>query len=78
VIESVAGLTLPSPNLLSDYADAMSLAFFEVHLLNDETYRPFFSASYAAYLRTKESCKMDLISATSSSSLKRTVSASSF
>jgi predicted dienelactone hydrolase len=78
VIESVPGLTLPGPDLLKDYADAMSLAFFEVHLLNDETYRPFLSAAYAAYLGSQEPFQMDLISATSSSSLKQKVSASGF
>jgi predicted dienelactone hydrolase len=75
VIQSVPGLTLPSPDLLADYSDAMTLVFFEVHLLEDASDRPYLSAAYAAYLSGNQQFKLHLISATSSASLQQTVAA---
>lgn len=40
----------PDPMLGSEYVKALSLAMMEVYIANDETYRPYLTASYAAFL----------------------------
>jgi len=40
----------PDPILGSEYVKALSLAMMEVYIAQDETYRPYLSASYAAFL----------------------------
>lgn len=62
VIDSVPDLILPSPELLHSYRNAMGLAFFEVHLSQNPEFRPFLSASYAAYLSQNETFRLFLIS----------------
>ncbi|ACK72206.1 protein of unknown function DUF1400 [Gloeothece citriformis PCC 7424] len=68
-IHSVAHLTLPSQTLIGSYVDAISVAFFEVHLHNNESYRSYLRSSYAEYLSQGESFKLDFISRASSDSL---------
>ncbi|ACK71641.1 protein of unknown function DUF1400 [Gloeothece citriformis PCC 7424] len=62
VIDSVPQLTLPSPELLQSYRNAMGVAFFKVHLSQNPQYRPYLSASYAAYLSQNEPFRLFLIS----------------
>ncbi|MFM7450846.1 MAG: alpha/beta hydrolase [Leptolyngbyaceae cyanobacterium] len=71
VIDSVPGLTLPSPDLLDSYVNAMFTAFFQVYLRGDASYRPFLQASYAAYLSRDQEFKLALITAQSSEALRR-------
>ncbi|ACK72599.1 protein of unknown function DUF1400 [Gloeothece citriformis PCC 7424] len=73
VINSVPNLTLPSPELLHRYRNAMAIAFFGIYLLNDPQYRPYLSASYAAYLSQPEQFKLHLISANSQPNLEEAI-----
>ncbi|MFM7439251.1 MAG: alpha/beta hydrolase family protein, partial [Snowella sp.] len=48
-IESIAELTLPSPELLEDYSNAITLAFFEVYIANNPKYQIYLQSSYFKY-----------------------------
>lgn len=72
-IDSIAGLTLPSPQLILDYSNAIQLAFFEVHQLNNEDYRPYLQSAYAKYLSQDQKFKMMMITAASDAAIKQTV-----
>jgi len=61
LIETVGNLTLPSPYLLDEYTNSMMLAFFQVHLRNEEDYRVFLQSSYAQYLSQGQDFKTFLI-----------------
>ncbi|MBD2393163.1 alpha/beta hydrolase [Cyanobacterium aponinum UTEX 3222] len=61
LIETVGNLTLPSPYLLDEYTNSMTLAFFQVHLRNEEDYRVFLQSSYAQYLSQGQDFKTFLI-----------------
>ncbi|MFB2939431.1 alpha/beta hydrolase [Aerosakkonemataceae cyanobacterium BLCC-F154] len=69
LVESVTKLTLPPPKLLDSYSNALTLAFFEVYLQNDETYRPYLQAAYTEYLSRDRQFKVFLISAKSDKGL---------
>ncbi len=71
LIDSLPNLTLPDPVLIDNYANAMSLAFFEVYLLDNAKYRPYLQASYAAYLSRQEAFKLYLIDASSAPRLRQ-------
>jgi predicted dienelactone hydrolase len=71
LFESVGGLTLPPTDLIDLYGDAASLAFFEVHIANNKSFRPFLQASYLAYLSENQSFKSYLISHYSANNLAR-------
>jgi predicted dienelactone hydrolase len=68
-IESVGDLTLPSPDLLSGYADGMTLAFFEIYTASNADYRLYLQASYAKYLSQGQTFSLDFISAASADKL---------
>lgn len=72
-IDSATKLTLPAPDLIHDYASALRLAFFEVHLLDNPDYRPYLQSSYAAYLSRDQHFKLLLISAASDAALKQAI-----
>ncbi|MBD2777587.1 alpha/beta hydrolase [Iningainema tapete] len=40
----------PDPAIARPYVNALSLAFFQTHLLNRQEYRPYLSASYAQFI----------------------------
>ena len=65
LVESVTYLTLPPPRLLNAYSNALTLSFFEVSLLNNESYRPYLQAEYTEYLSRDQQFKVFLISAAS-------------
>jgi predicted dienelactone hydrolase len=69
-IESVGHLTLPSQNLISNYVNTISVAFFEVYIRKNEGYRPYLQSSYALYLSQDEQFKLDFISAASDGKLE--------
>ncbi len=69
MIDSVARLTLPSQDLISSYVAGISVAFFEVYISKNESYRPYLQSSYATYLSQNEQFKLDFISAASSDKL---------
>jgi predicted dienelactone hydrolase len=72
-INSLPGLTLPSPDLIDNYANATFVAFFQVYLRGDASYKPFLQSSYAAYLSRDQQFKLFLICAKSSDALRRKV-----
>lgn len=72
-INSATKLTLPAPDLIHDYASALRLAFFEVHLLDNPDYRPYLQSSYAAYLSRDQQFKLLLVSAASDPALKQAI-----
>jgi predicted dienelactone hydrolase len=69
LIESATYLTLPPPALLNSYSNALTLAFFEVSLLDNPTYRPYLQATYTEYLSREQQFKVFLISAKSDEGL---------
>ncbi len=44
----------PLPEVRRDYLKAMSLAFFEVHLRDNEKYKPYLSSAYAKHISNEE------------------------
>jgi len=72
-IESVGHLTLPSQNLISKYASAVLVPFFEVYISKNESYRPYLQSAYAEYLSQNNQFKLDFISATSSNKLANSI-----
>jgi predicted dienelactone hydrolase len=72
-IESVANLTLPSPYLVDEYANALSLAFFEVYTAKNTKYRPFLESAYSLYLSEGQPFKCYSITRASSKSLARSI-----
>lgn len=61
-IESLTHLTLPSQDLIVDYASSIQIAFFEVYLNQNEKFRPYLQSAYAEYLSQGEEFKLDFIS----------------
>ncbi|ERN40464.1 putative dienelactone hydrolase [Rubidibacter lacunae KORDI 51-2] len=49
-IEAAPFVTLPSPDLLDNYTHSMSLAFLEVHLLDNQGFLSYLSSAYATYI----------------------------
>jgi predicted dienelactone hydrolase len=68
-LDSVGALTLPSQNLIGNYAGALLVSFFEVYTAGNDRFRPFLSSEYAEYLSQSEQFKLDLITAASSDEL---------
>lgn len=68
-LDSVGDLTLPSQKLIGDYAGALLVAFFEVHIVGNEQFRPFLRSDYAEYVDKGEEFKLDFISAASADKL---------
>ncbi|MGK7892613.1 MAG: alpha/beta hydrolase [Xenococcus sp. (in: cyanobacteria)] len=69
VIESVEEISVPETQLLDDYSNATTLAFFEVYVANNEEYFPFMQSSYLQYLSEGQEFKTYLISEASSDKL---------
>lgn len=49
-LDSLSDLTLPSPDLLNDYGNALSLAFFETFVAGKTDYDIFLSPAYTEYI----------------------------
>ena len=58
-------MTLPSQDLIVDYASSIQIAFFEVYLNQNEKFRPYLQSAYAEYLSQGEEFKLDFISGAS-------------
>ncbi len=63
----------PSPELLDDYTNSMMLAFFEVHINDNQDYQPYLQSSYAIYLSKGEDFQTDLITKASAESLDQAI-----
>jgi predicted dienelactone hydrolase len=72
-IESVGHFTLPSPDLIASYSNAVSLAFFGTYIEKREDYKLYLQSAYAAYLSQDEKFKLSLISAVSSDKLNQSI-----
>ena len=64
-VESLTQLTLPSQELIVDYASSLEIAFFEIYLNQNEKFRPYLQSAYAEYLSQGEEFKLDFISGAS-------------
>ncbi|WP_206688511.1 alpha/beta hydrolase [Cyanobacterium stanieri] len=61
LLNTVTNLTLPSPVLLNEYTHSMMLAFFEVHIRDNDNYAPYLEAGYAQYLSQGQEFKTYLV-----------------
>lgn len=68
-IDSTVSLTLPRQDLIQEYVDGISIAFFEVHLNNNKDYLPYLQSAYAEYLSQNQEFKLDFITDASSDKL---------
>jgi predicted dienelactone hydrolase len=73
VLESVADLTLPAPYVIDGYAHSLSLAFFEVYIRKNPTYKPFLQAAYSQYISQGQDFKCFLITRASSKALDKLI-----
>ncbi len=73
LLKMVPNLNLPSPQLLSEYGKALTLAFFEVYIANNAGYRPYLQPSYADYLSQREKFKTYMITGASSEKLTQAI-----
>ncbi|MEA5532919.1 alpha/beta hydrolase [Crocosphaera sp. XPORK-15E] len=73
LIASVPNLTLPSPELLSQYNNALTLAFFETYIAKNSDFAPYLQAIYTQYLSQREPFKAYLITQKSSEALKQSI-----
>lgn len=73
LLDSFPNLTLPDPVLIDNYANSMTLAFFDVYIANNAKARRYLQSSYAAYLSRAETFKLFLLDASASNSLASTL-----
>lgn len=73
LITTVTNLTLPSPTLLDDYTNVMTLAFFETHLRNNSDFQVYLQAEYAQYLSEGQEFKTYLVSQKSIPEIRQVV-----
>lgn len=73
VLDSVPKLTLPEPSLLKSYLQPTVLSFFEVHIANNEEYKPYLSSAYFAYLSANEDFQVYRISPASEPDLMKKI-----
>ncbi|MBL1210883.1 chlorophyllase/cutinase-like alpha/beta fold protein, partial [Geminocystis sp. GBBB08] len=69
-LNSAVSLALPSQDLIQNYVDGISIAFFEVHLNNNKNYSPYLESAYAEYLSQNQKFKLDFITEASSDKLE--------
>ncbi len=70
-LRTVTNLTLPTPDLLDDYTNSMTYAFFQVHLRNQKDYKNYLKSSYAEYLSQGQDFKTYVITDKSAPALKQ-------
>jgi predicted dienelactone hydrolase len=62
-------ITLPSQGVISNYMKGVALPFFEVHLRQNNSYKPYLRSSYAEYLSKDERFKLFMVSGRSTPKL---------
>ncbi|WP_017293716.1 alpha/beta hydrolase [Geminocystis herdmanii] len=72
-LDSTVHLTLPSQDLISSYVKGTSLAFFEVHLKNNQDFRKYLQSSYAQYLSENQDFKLNFITNASADKVKNSI-----
>lgn len=60
----------PNPAIAKMYVKALSVAFFQTHLLNQQQYSPYLSAAYARYI-TRAPLNIDLVQSLTSQQLEK-------
>ena len=73
LIDSFTYLSLPEPALLTSYNQALILAFLEMHLLDNEDFRPYLQSAYADYLSQGQEFKNFLITNASTEGLEEVI-----
>ncbi len=73
LIDSFTYLSLPEPALLTSYNQALILAFLEMHLLDNEDFRPYLQSAYADYLSQGQEFKNFLITNASTEGLEEAI-----
>lgn len=73
MLESVPGLNLAKPELISEYVDAIFLPFFKVYLADDNKFQPYMQPAYATYLSQGHQHKAFVISQKSAPALKQAI-----
>ena len=73
LIDNFVYLSLPEPGLLTSYNQALILAFLQVHLRENESFRPYLQSAYAEYLSQGEEFKAFLITHDSLEGLKKAI-----
>ncbi len=69
-LDSTLHFTFPPQDLIGAYVKGISLAFFEVHLNNNQYFLPYLQSSYAEYLSENQEFKLSFITGNSSDKLK--------
>lgn len=72
-LDSTLHFTFPPQDLISSYVKGITSSFFEVHLNNNENYRPYLQSSYAQYLSNDQEFKLSFITEASADKLKTTI-----
>ncbi|MGL4378636.1 MAG: alpha/beta hydrolase [Microcoleaceae cyanobacterium] len=73
MIKSSSDLTFPSPDLLNNYINSMSLSFFDTYVGENERDRVYLQSAYANYLSQGEKFKLILITNSSISEVNNTI-----
>lgn len=69
-LDSTLHFTFPPQDLIGGYVKGISLAFFEVHLNNNQDFLPYLQSSYAQYLSADQQFKLSFITGNSTEKLK--------
>jgi predicted dienelactone hydrolase len=69
LLNSLPNLTFPDPVVIDNYANAMSLSFFEVYIADNSEYLSYLQSSYAAYLSREETFKLYLVDSSSATEI---------
>ncbi|MGI0482511.1 alpha/beta hydrolase [Geminocystis sp. CENA526] len=72
-LDTTLNLTFPPQDLISNYVKGITLAFFEVHLNNNENYRPYLQSGYAEYLSGNNDFKLSFITNNSVNKLESSI-----
>ena len=73
LIDNFVYLSLPEPGLLTSYNQALILAFLQVHLGRNESFRPYLQSAYAEHLSQGEEFKTFLITHDSLEGLEKAI-----
>ncbi len=73
LIDNFVYLSLPEPGLLTSYNQALILAFLQVHLRENESFRPYLQSAYAEHLSQGEEFKAFLITHDSLEGLEKAI-----
>ena len=73
LLDAFVYLSLPEPGLLTSYNQALTLAFLEVHLLENDKFQPYLQSAYASYLSQAQNFRTFLITNASTLELEKAI-----